>query len=219
MKAIIKRALPALLLVCAAAANASVINLGTVDKNYGSASDRGATASTGAWKSCDKLNNGSVSVYDTTGCTRFSDTFDFSGMKYDSIDSFDLTLTFSNTNDYQSVSILKFYEDWRVRVADSATHGSDVLMKMTRSTDAITQIFHIDATTHADVFSTIATNGQLHLWFADESWVVSNFNLLNASLQVNGTAAAADVPEPASLALFGVAMLGAAAARRRRAAK
>ncbi len=218
MKAMIKRALPALLLAsCAFSAQAGV--LGSVDKNYGSAVGH-VGGGLNTFKGCDKVNATSVSIYDTaSGCARFRDEFDFSGMNYASIDSFDLTLTFNNTNDFTKISIFKFYEDWNVRIADSATHGSNVLMDMTNSTAAVTQTFNISAASHSDVFANIIKNGKLELWFADESAYTANFNLSSASLAVNGTAIAADVPEPTGIALFGVAMLGAAAARRRRAAK
>lgn len=90
---------------------------------------------------------------------------------------------------------------------------------MTNITAPVTQTFNISATSHSDVFANIVKNGKLELWFADNSAFTANFNLSSASLAVNGTAIAADVPEPTGIALFGVAMLGAAAARRRRAAK
>ena len=59
MKTILKQALPALLLACAASANASVINLGSIEKEYGKHMDE---ASTGAFLSCDKLNGNSITV-------------------------------------------------------------------------------------------------------------------------------------------------------------
>ena len=86
MKTILKQALPALLLACAASANASVINLGSIEKEYGKHMDE---ASTGAFLSCDKLNGNSITVREGL-CSPFVDVFDFSSLKYKSIDSLSL---------------------------------------------------------------------------------------------------------------------------------
>ena len=218
MTKILKSAISALLLgVCAASANAAVVTLGTIDKEYGFAADHGDQASTGG-TSCDTLNATSITVRDggAKNCGRFNDTFDFSAMKYKSIDNLKLTLGFSNTNNYNLLlGFIPVAEDWRLIIADSDGRSSNKLLDMTNSTGAFSQTFMINATTHANVFANITNNGKFQMWFGDEAWGANNFNLNSAKLEVTGTA----VPEPSSVALFGISMLAAASARRRKTVK
>jgi hypothetical protein len=192
-----------LLTAAAASASASVVQPGSVSKTYGTGL---STASTGAG-SCDTLNATCIRGTDAAGCTRFSDLFDFHSLNYTSIDHLTLTLTFSATNN----AFLFFPEDWEVRFADTTAHGSrsGIDMNSVGSTPT-TQSFVLNAA-QADVFSNIATNGKMYLWFADEALGANNFALYSAKLDVFGTA----VPEPSGIALFGLALGGLAMLRRR----
>lgn len=203
MNRYLKTAIAGLLLgTTLSSAHAAVIQLGSVTKTYGTGN---GPASTGPG-SCDTLNASSVTVRDGGSCTqRFYDLFDFSSLNYTSLDHLTLTLSFNSTNG--------FGEDWRVRFAQSTTAASSNLMNMSEVGSAgTTQSFTFNAANGGSVFNNIAANEKMYLWFSEEGLGSHNFNLSSARLDVFGTA----VPEPASMALFGIA-LGALGLSRRRA--
>lgn len=185
---------------CSAFANASVLT--SITHDYGLVDGANAL---NTFNSCDTLNASSITVRDggPAGCARFLDSFNF-GTGLGTITSLKLTLNFSNTADV--------LESWAMRPATSGTAGSTRMQNLTRSTAAVPQSFTIDSLSNPAEFSTIISNGNFFLWFAENGFGTHNFILNSATLEVNGDAA---VPEPGSLALFGIAALAIGAVSRK----
>jgi PEP-CTERM motif len=166
--------------------------------NYGNGSgqvDPGGT---------DALGDGYVTVSDRSS-VRFSDAFDFSGLAYTTIDSFDLTLTFAETVGRFVLPL----ELWFARPGGTPDqYGSFQLNAV--GTTATSQTFRIDETLDPEFAQMLAAEN-FFFWFAEETLGRDDFRLVSAKLDINGT-----VPEPGSLALVGASLAGLALVRRRR---
>ena len=172
--------------------------------NYGSDTGNYSPTSLISANSCDTLNADSVRIYDTSrGCGRFYDNFDFSALDFASVDSFELSLTFSG------ISRFSFVEDWNVRPGASASNYA-----YTDDQSISTSLLFDETNVDNDTFQDILDTQNFTLMFAEETWFGDNFYLTSATLTVKG---AVEVPEPAPLALFslGLFVLGVAQKRKK----
>lgn len=183
------------------ATSAMAVPLATYTHNYGNGAgqfDPGGN---------DILSDGYVTVSDKSS-SRFNDSFNFSTLDYSSINHFDLTLTFSNTNGAFLNSEL-----WFTRPGGTPDQYTSFRLNSAGNT-AISQTFTVDSSLVPEFNQMIAAKN-FFFWFAEETWFDDNFKLNSASLSIDGQAAA-PVPEPGTMILLGLGMAGLAVYGKRR---
>jgi hypothetical protein len=147
----------------------------------------------------------------------FSDSFDLSGMDIGSVDRFELTLTFAETNRPSVIPGLATTvdpEDWRLRPGGSTTAYLD--MNLVGFSSAAQTFVMDDA---IDTFQSMVDNANFFFWFAELARngtpYGDEFKLYSANLDVYGTDSSAATPIPGAVWLLGSGLVGLVGLRRR----
>ncbi len=193
-----------------AAAQAAPVSLGTVEHLYGTDGGRQLSSIMSIFHpggNCDTANAATLTVRATSAasCNRFADAFDFSSINFQTIDHFELTITFTGARDG--------LERWNVR--GSSNYVESALNFGSQLNASGTQTFVVGNS--LGLFGNIVSAENFMVSFAQTGLggTSSNFNLSSARLEVFGTRG--ELPEPGSLALVGLSLAALAAMRRVRA--
>ncbi|MEL7184546.1 MAG: VPLPA-CTERM sorting domain-containing protein [Pseudomonadota bacterium] len=202
-------ALAALALV---SAPADAATLGVFTQNYGAGQDQGVQGGT--------YGNNFVRV-EEFAAVPFADTFDFSGLTYDSIDSITLTLDFDRAGPrIRNNGVVR--EAWDLNVQGSQIGPTfdnfvglldDSQAPMDFVLSAASDVGSIDA------FATALANQRITFWFTEPGFIsIDNFRLFSATLTVSGTPAVVPLPAPVFLLLTALGGLGLMRRRQKKAA-
>ena len=216
MKTFTKTVLATCVTLFTAAAMAAPVSLGSVDHLYGTQNGGQLPTISSIYHeggNCDSATANGITVKATKSstCNRFADVFDFSGINYDTIDYFQLTLDFTGARNQGLFSS----ERWNVRGASNYTQSANQFGAQLNAGG--TQTFVFDNS--KGLFDDILSAENFVLMFSTNSGASSNFNLKSAKLELFGTEAVAQVPEPGSLALLGLSLVALVGARRVRKSK
>ena len=182
--------------------------LGSFTHNYGNGI--GQVAPYGS----DALNDGFVTVSDWSS-NRFKDTFDLKGLSSGSIDSFVLTLTYSDV--YGGITGL--LEQWYVRPGGAGSPSNSAPFRAFKLADSgnATKTVEFTFDSGTTTFTSMAENKSFYYLFAEQTtdiFAPDKFKLYSAKLEVTGTAAPVPEPESYAMLLAGLALMGPIARRR-----
>ncbi len=214
MRGFLGAAITAVSFLGATAAVAEPVSLGTIEHLYGADAGRQLPSIMSIYHpggNCDAVNGASITVKATTAssCNRFGDVFDFSGIDYDSIDHFALTLTFSGAKDQKQFGLIS--ESWSVRAGYNYTVTGVDFGTLGASGP---QTFTFGGT--KSNFANVLDAEAFYLFFATSQGTSMKFDLASAKLEIFGTPVVTSVPEPGSLALLSLSMIALWGVRRMR---
>ncbi|MEI6207077.1 MAG: PEP-CTERM sorting domain-containing protein [Desulfuromonadales bacterium] len=146
----------------------------------------------------------------------FSDAFSFSGLAYSKINHFDVTLTYSNTNNLDPFTGTP-NEYWYMR--PGGTQGQYLSFKLNPADNQISTTFIVDSTSSNSEFGQMVAAENFFFSFteatSDAMFFSDSFQLYSATLTIDGEAAQTPVPEPATMLLLVLGLLGLAGVRRK----
>ena len=162
----------------------------------------------------DALTADGVTVSDQS-TSRFSDVFDFSAFA-GSVTSLELQLVYNGAGPNCPFGVCSLGETWQARLQGSNSSGQndDLFVNLANSLSPHTIVLTPGTDVGAvNVWSHSMATSALGMWFSENSAGSDVFSLKSATLTVYGDPAS--VPEPVTVAMLGLGLIGAGVARRR----